>query len=195
MAQKRFRRVHVLFDATLLPPNSFVDVLRLFPEIDHFCPNTDVHYWVAAPTDRGIGHRFSDFLEERFSDLGMQQRLSKYRTVANREMRARISTVSSIEEILDRLPIPAVIVCRSQETAVTVLELCRERGIQVPDRLAIISLENAPICLHKSITSCIRDWETNGYLMAHALIGDFPVARTKRGFVAAKARVMERATT
>ncbi len=45
------------------------------------------------------------------------------------------------------------------------------------------------------ISSCAEDWETIGYMAAHAIIGDIPVAKTSKGYIRTDALLLERATT
>jgi hypothetical protein len=60
---------------------------------------------------------------------------------------------------------------------------------------SLVSLDNDPRFYHLGLTYCGPDWDTIGYQMAHAIIGDFPVARTSKGFIKTKAGVLEKLTT
>jgi hypothetical protein len=65
----------------------------------------------------------------------------------------------------------------------------------VPRALSIIGLENNPDFAHHGLTTCAEDWDTMGYLMAHAVIGDFAVAKTRRGFLRTSALMLKRSST
>ena len=83
----------------------------------------------------------------------------------------------------------------SDDHAAYALEWARAQRIIIPQQLAIISLEKDPVLFPLNITSVEPDWEAIGYLMAHALIGDIPVATTSRGFLRIPAIVNEGLTT
>ncbi|MBD3393163.1 MAG: GntR family transcriptional regulator [Chitinivibrionales bacterium] len=79
--------------------------------------------------------------------------------------------------------------------AAQAVQWCRDNRFGVPSRCSIIGLEDDPSYYPHGITSCTPDQETNGYLIAHALIGDFSVARTTKGMIATRAKLVERLTT
>lgn len=70
-----------------------------------------------------------------------------------------------------------------------------EKGRRVPDHISVMSLENREDHFHLGLTSCTPDWQTIGYLMAHAVIGDIPVTRTSGGFLRTEALMLPRQTT
>jgi hypothetical protein len=84
---------------------------------------------------------------------------------------------------------------RDDSRAGEALAWCRGRRVPVPSRVAILSARDTPRCHHHGISACATDWRTIGYLLAHALVGDIPVARTTRGFIRTSVRVFERLTT
>ncbi len=79
--------------------------------------------------------------------------------------------------------------------AARALEWLDKRGIAVPGDLSVMSLEDREEFFHLGLTTCAPDWHTIGYLMAHALIGDIPVARTSHGYLRTEALVWRRRTT
>ena len=54
---------------------------------------------------------------------------------------------------------------------------------------AFISLENNPKYISFGIKSVIIDYNTSAYLLAHAILGDIPIARSSKGFIEATARM------
>lgn len=74
------------------------------------------------------------------------------------------------------------------------LTLCREQRIAVSKQLSIIGLENDPACFHLGISSCVPDWDGIGYLMAHALMRDFAIEKTGKGFIQTRAKMIYRTT-
>ncbi len=79
--------------------------------------------------------------------------------------------------------------------AVAALEWTRKRGITVPRDLSLIGLENNPAHFVHGLSTCVPDWEAIGYLMAQCIIGDVPVKKTRKGFLATRALFLERLTT
>jgi DNA-binding transcriptional regulator YhcF (GntR family) len=79
--------------------------------------------------------------------------------------------------------------------AAAAIRWARERNINIPDDLSVIGLQSDPRYYSYGLTYCGPDWHTIGYQMAHALIRDFPVARTGKGFIRTSALMVERITT
>jgi len=50
-------------------------------------------------------------------------------------------------------------------------------------------------CQCLGISACATDRSMIGYLLAHAMVGDIPVARTTKGFIRTNVRAFERLTT
>jgi hypothetical protein len=67
--------------------------------------------------------------------------------------------------------------------------------VKVPAQLSLLSLDDDPDYHHLGLSRCELDWEGIGYLMAHAIIGDFQVPTTEEGVIRARARVVEKLTT
>ncbi len=83
----------------------------------------------------------------------------------------------------------------SHRDSVSGLQQARASGLRVPERLSVLSLEDGPAYYHHGVSYCEPDWDSIGFLMAHAVLGDMPVARTARGFLRTGARVVEKLTT
>jgi hypothetical protein len=45
------------------------------------------------------------------------------------------------------------------------------------------------------VSCCEVDSATLGYLMAHAIIGDIPIAKSRKGYTRCPVRIVERSTT
>lgn len=81
------------------------------------------------------------------------------------------------------------------EDAAQAVEWARRRSINVPRDLAIMCSQRDPKFYHIGITHCEPDWERIGYLMAHAIIQDFPLEKTRKGFLRSHAILVEDMTT
>ena len=104
-----------------------------------------------------------------------------------------------VEETFERsyrtAPSPALWVFPFAHDAEAAIQWCARNRVAVPKPVSIIALESGPVCIRSGISSCIEDWRTIGYQMAHALIGDIPVSRTRRGYLRLTATLLERRTT
>jgi len=79
--------------------------------------------------------------------------------------------------------------------AARALAWAQRNGIGVPDDLAAIASNRDARYYHLGLSYCGPDWDTVGYQMAHAAIGDVPVARTSKGFISAAGTVVAKMTT
>jgi DNA-binding LacI/PurR family transcriptional regulator len=75
------------------------------------------------------------------------------------------------------------------------LQWARENHIGVPSPLSIIDLENNADYYREDISSCVPDWHGVGYLMAHTLLRDIPIERSRKGYIHTRAVFLDRATT
>jgi DNA-binding transcriptional regulator YhcF (GntR family) len=96
--------------------------------------------------------------------------------------------------LADASPHRAVVLATGEEAAKVFDRGIRE-GLRFPRDMGIVTLQVDSRYLDRGITYCGPDWETIGYLMAHAVMGDIAVARTRKGFIRTRATVMERMTT
>jgi len=125
----------------------------------------------------------------------MVQVLSKYGPVRVEEFEAEMVIVADHREAYDRSPRARTWVFQRDPEAATALSWAKETGLNVPSDLAIISQERSPNYYHLGLTCCFPDYEQIGYQMAHAVIGDFPVAQTSKGFIRTNGLVVEKRTT
>jgi DNA-binding transcriptional regulator YhcF (GntR family) len=79
--------------------------------------------------------------------------------------------------------------------AAEAIDWLRARGRSVPADVAIVGFQNDPRYYHLGITTCGPDWDNMGYVMAHAIIGDLKLARSRRGFVKVRCSLVEKLTT
>jgi DNA-binding LacI/PurR family transcriptional regulator len=79
--------------------------------------------------------------------------------------------------------------------AAEALAWLKQHGKRVPQDVAIAGFQNDPQYYHLGISTCGPDWDNMGYVMAHAIIGDMRLARSGRGFLKARCRMMEKLTT
>jgi len=83
----------------------------------------------------------------------------------------------------------------SDSEAAEAISWLRSKNFKIPEDISIMGLENDPRYFHLGLSSCGPDWDTIGYLMAHSLIGDIPIAKTGKGFIKTKSDVIKKLTT
>ncbi len=79
--------------------------------------------------------------------------------------------------------------------AFAALRWARGNNIGVPNPLSIVDLENDSAYYREGISSCVPDWSGIGYLMAHSLLKDIPIERSRKGFIHTRAVFLDRAST
>lgn len=173
----------------------FMDAMRMVPEIDHLNPAFRLRF-VVKPKDPSEtrDHFLARYLSQ-YPAYHLEPRLSKYRPISLENVLPHVTVTESFGEHFaadDRAP---VWLFGQERCAVRALDWCVDRGVRVPGDVSLIGLENDRRFADRGITACVRDWETMGYLMAHVLIGDIPIQKTHRGFVAYDALLLERQTT
>lgn len=83
---------------------------------------------------------------------------------------------------------------RAQTACVTIDDF-RRKGCDIPRDISLLALENNPRSFPRGLSACAPDWDTAGYLMAHAMVGDIPFERTSRGFIRIPSPFIQRLTT
>jgi DNA-binding transcriptional regulator YhcF (GntR family) len=106
-----------------------------------------------------------------------------------------VTVVRGCSELVTEKPMNQVWLCATDALAAEALNVLDRSGVKVPRDVAVLTFENSPEYLHLGLSACAPDWDLVGYLMAHALIGDFPLHRTHRGFIRIECPVVERLTT
>ena len=86
-------------------------------------------------------------------------------------------------------------ICLSSAGAMAAQDWCLQQGVAVPGAAAIVSLEADPALIGRGISAAAPDSDTIGYQLAHSLMGDIPLARTRHGYLDTRAMVYQRLTT
>ncbi len=120
--------------------------------------------------------------------------LSKYAPMSMNDLYKLVTMDGSMEKLLEHAPKGAVWLCGDAATARWCISWCRSRRMPVPSAAAILCFDEDPSLAVDGIASCVPDWHTIGYLMAHALIGDIPIKRSRKGFLQTPAVLCERGT-
>lgn len=120
--------------------------------------------------------------------------LSKYTPITMNELYEMTTVSRNLGDLLAPLPKGSVWLTTSAATAHSLVQWCGAHHVPIPAGAAIVCFEDHPSLSHRGIASCIPDWSTIGYLMAHAVIGDIPLKRSRRGFLRTPAVLYERDT-
>ena len=120
--------------------------------------------------------------------------LSKHAPITLQQLFDMITIGDSIDDLLSRTPRGALWLTRDAPTALEVADRCAARRIPLPSGAALLCFDKGVSLRRRGIASCVPDWNTIGYLMAHALIGDIPIQTSRRGFIRTPALLYERST-
>lgn len=124
--------------------------------------------------------------------------LTKYASVTtggNRVVDRSPLVVPDMHALAKRFGRDSVFVCTRANLAADALPALEKTGHAVPKDASVVTLEDSPRYYHLGLTACAPDWDLVGYLMAHAIIGDFPLERTHRRFIKIPCPPVERFTT
>lgn len=131
----------------------------------------------------------------KFGDFAyLEGLLSKYAPMTMADLCKVVVLCDSIEQHFVRQPRGSLWLCRDVSTAERIVQWCTTNGIPLPTGTAVLCFDETPILSVRGIASCIPDWHTIGYIMAHALIGDIPIKKSHRGYLHTPAVLYERET-
>lgn len=169
----------------------FVDFLRFRAELTHYAPNASCTFVIVSDRPKPPD-------EELFPPVWCETvsgHLSKYVPTDFTSIRDEIHYYTDKREAFGDHTTQSVWVFQLDSMAAAALQWARKSKVAVPGRLSIVSCDSGPVYCHHGLTRCEADWESIGYLMAHAIIGDFAVERTGRRFLRLRARTIEKLTT
>jgi DNA-binding transcriptional regulator YhcF (GntR family) len=174
---------------------TFWQLVKLRTELTGLAP--DVSFGLALVGDRRGPGAVEAFVKglARLAPGHERSLLAKYRSTTFEQVTREIAAVQRLSDALTDRPQADIWVFAAHARAAEALALAQARGLNVPRDVAVLSLENDPSYYHLGITCCEPDWESIGYVMAHALLKDIPVEKTRRGFLRVGARVVQRLTT
>jgi DNA-binding transcriptional regulator YhcF (GntR family) len=188
VATRRYARVNVYCDTRGLPMSN-ASLLKFWVELRHSAPAIPIRYVLchSVPSPRTPQQRLAAFCHRPASHA--LSILNKYTPTSQADVAGVLVDVPSLDSALKESRPGDAWIFRGQDTAVD--SRCRLHALGISD-VAVISLENAPRHFTSGVTACVPDTYTIGYQMAHAIIGDFPVARSHRGYMKTPVVVLER---
>jgi DNA-binding transcriptional regulator YhcF (GntR family) len=121
---------------------------------------------------------------------------AKYKTEVTRaDFDKSLMVVRRVHEVITQFGSDALWLVTSDRLAAALQDALQKSGIAIARDVSLLSLENDPQWLHRSLSACAPDYDRIGYLMAHAILGDIPLQRTGRGFIRIEVPLIERQTT
>ena len=133
-----------------------------------------------------------------FQSLGSEYRKyleAKYPAANMRHLEENVTFSSDVFESCSRHPGAKLWIMSRDSMAAEGLQWLQSRGIRVPQDMSVIGFQNDPRFYHLGISTCGPDWDSMGYTMAHALVGDVKLARSKKGFLKVRCHMVDKLTT
>ncbi|MBD3239621.1 MAG: GntR family transcriptional regulator [Chitinivibrionales bacterium] len=192
--ERRFEQVHFFFDARQAMwdySGPAWPIIKLRAELGALTRMPGISFAVVGNEDLSFDALFN--LPRAVGVI--EQRLGKHRKVGVETLRREVVFASSLSPLLRRCTEADLWVFSSAMQAAEALGVAVDRGKRVPSDLSILCLEDDPYYYHLGLSYCGPDFDRIGYLMAHCLIGDIPVARSGQGLMSASAVLVDKQTT
>lgn len=120
--------------------------------------------------------------------------LSKYAPLTMNDLFGMVTLRNDFDDLLSQAPRNALWLTTTSSTAISLLDWCSAQRIAIPHEAGLLCFDIDPVLRYRGIASCLPDWHTIGYIMAHALIGDIPNKKSRKGYLQAPAILYERST-
>lgn len=196
LCEHRFETVTLLIDLPNLLYGDVSAYLRVVPELQRINPAVACRAILRTGPGAADRTRFFDQFYRNYHPDRILGIMGKYRKYTLDDIAGMIELTEEWTGIRERLATqPGAWLFANASDAYAAQDWARSHGIDVPRRVSIVSFEDDLATVLRNISVCIPDWETTGYLMAHSIIGDFPIAHTSHGYIRPEAIVMERGTT
>ncbi len=196
IVNKGFKSAVVFYNAEKRGSRDFFNVLRLYPELKNVTNDFD---FTISLGESSRFHNKQTLKKWMFSldrpESYAQALLNKFGYIALEELFDAISSSHSLVEEFKKYLKKEIWIFDEDQMAAKALSWCGQNKVRVPKQLSILSLQNKPENFHLGLTSCVPDWDSIGYTMAHALIGDIKVEKTSKGYIRCKSIILERQTT
>lgn len=171
------------------------ETLRMIPQIHRLGHPMPIRFFVCRSTNLPDTEAVMRLLTRRYKPTYLHGLLGKYGASTLQDFEERLSVVDDFGRVLETVPPKTLCIFRGMKYANAALQWCRENKVEVPSRIALLEASSDSSDLSSPVSICACDWRGTGYLMAHLLLRDIPVARTTKGLVPTRAIVLERETT
>lgn len=163
-------------------------------ELHAFDPSYDTRLYVTATDNSITAQMYREAFNATVPDPRKDAITGKYHFTPAAEIESELEYVGAGRPDYDQIPL-GLWVFTSDTQAAAAFEWARHRRIAVPRDLSIITLTNRPRSYHAGVSTCMLDWNSAGYLMAHSLLGDITLELTGKGFIRMSTLLVHRRTT
>lgn len=173
-------------------PYGFSDIVRVLPELRHGGFAGDIAFVVKPQHPNGTAEGFINGYYPTDGLPVLDGVLSKYSSMKWPEVLPYI-TVLHPGEHFRAPPAPRKVCVFSHDADAAQWLTTMSRYRRDPGH--VISLVNGRHAYRHGITCLIPDYEMMGYQLAHYIIGDFPVTKSRRGYLDVAVQMLFRKTT
>jgi DNA-binding LacI/PurR family transcriptional regulator len=149
---------------------------------------------VVGPRPAAARARYRAQFERNVADR-IEGLISKFTPTPYRVFGDAVTFHRSVEDALQAHADFDFLLVQKDRLAALALPWLQSQGRQVPKDTMVVGLDDDPSHYQLGLSRFEVDWERIGYLMAHALIGDFRLPRTPEGFVRPSVRFLHKLTT
>jgi len=193
--RKGFKTVSLILDQSAWPHTHALVCLKLRTALATLYGEGLRFRFAVLPSQRRMSR--AAFMDKEFSYYAPLHASNLTGGVSRTQIEKEMVVCASMGQVLKRLEHGKghVWVFANDACAEQAYTWLRDSGIRIPEDMSIIGLENNPRYFSLGITSVTKDFDTMGCSMAHAIIGDIPLARTSSGALQTYGLVLERQTT
>jgi DNA-binding transcriptional regulator YhcF (GntR family) len=196
LVDRHFRSAMLFINQSIIPNGDILPCMRIYPELVALSPGFQFHTTVKVPAGKNMRE---NFFKRIYSVLSADYHLAVFyqqnKPASIEQFEQGITVTESFQHHFKNALDHGLWIFSHAADAEEALRWTRKKNIAVPDRLSLVCFENDYKNVFSNISCCVPDWETTGYLCAHAIINDFPVARTSQGYIRPSASMLERVTT
>lgn len=168
--------------------------VKFFPELKHLDKNTSLELAIIVPHPIEARREHHDTFE-RYQANKVEAFISKYSPVPYRAFGDATSFYRTVDDALDDHRETDLILTQKDRFAPHVLAWLEKHRKSAPRDAMLVSFDDDPEYYHLGLSRFEVDWERVGYLMAHAMIGDFDLPRSTEGYVRPAVRFLHKLTT
>lgn len=195
LAATTARRVVLFLNEPRIPELDIAAYTRLLSETTHLSPDTRLTTVVQTTPAFATRERLLERLHTLYGDDHLNAIIGKYGTVGLDDMERGLVVTTDADAAYDQLTSADMWIFSHGQDATTALAWLQEHRVPVPGRICVMSLEDEEHSLKSGLSVCTADWDGIGYLLAHSVLGDLPIAKTTRGYIRPPVTLLERQTT
>ncbi len=167
-------------------------MIKMRTELSAAAPQTELKFVVG--TDRTHAS-FDSWIQPYASRINkMQLLMDKYGKTPVDALKRQIKFTTK-EPLFPLSPETDLLIFMQSADAARACVEARNKKIAIPGDISILCLEDDPAYYHEGISICVPDYSRIGYMLAHAVLGDIPVAKTSKGFIKTYGKLTQKLTT